>query len=130
VGDHTFGEWNEERNLSFYIVYNASHMASYDAAPATLDILNRFLDGHKKPPMEKEHPIGSPMNSPSHFAAGLFLVVFMVTVLFVGFFVRRKLRNITGRTQWSTVPDDDDIELSTSFNLNEFSSSRQRLHSE
>jgi hypothetical protein len=105
-------------------------MASYDAAPATLEILNLVLNDNPKPSIEKEHPIDRPLDSPSHFAAALFIVVFMVSVMFVGLFVRRRLRSFTGRSQWSTVPDDEDIELSASFNLNEFSSPRHRLHNE
>ncbi|CAG8436824.1 6897_t:CDS:10 [Ambispora gerdemannii] len=37
------GTWQTERNLSFVIFHNASHMVPYDAALGTMDMIDRFM---------------------------------------------------------------------------------------
>ncbi|KAF8939722.1 Cell death protease [Dissophora ornata] len=37
------GVWRQERNLTYVLLYNASHMVPYDAPLAALDMMNRFM---------------------------------------------------------------------------------------
>ncbi|KAG9287254.1 hypothetical protein G9A89_008884 [Geosiphon pyriformis] len=43
VNDMLAGTWQTERNLSFVIIHNASHMVPYDKPTATLDMMDRFM---------------------------------------------------------------------------------------
>ncbi|KAG0305569.1 Cell death protease, partial [Dissophora globulifera] len=37
------GVWRQERNLTYVLLYNASHMVPYDTPLAALDMMNRFM---------------------------------------------------------------------------------------
>ncbi|KAF9430967.1 Cell death protease [Podila epigama] len=43
VDDKPAGEWQIERNLSYALIYNSSHMVPYDVPVVTLDMINRFI---------------------------------------------------------------------------------------
>ncbi|KAG0207286.1 Cell death protease [Mortierella sp. GBA30] len=43
VDNRSAGEWKQARNLTFVILYNASHMVPYDQPLAALDMINRFM---------------------------------------------------------------------------------------
>ncbi|KAF9437031.1 Cell death protease [Entomortierella beljakovae] len=43
VEDKPAGVWRTERNLSYVLLYNASHMAPYDVPLVALDMINRFM---------------------------------------------------------------------------------------
>jgi hypothetical protein len=103
------GEMIQERNVTLYLVHDASHMASYDAPKAARDILKRTL-GPPEPFIEAK-PILDRTKSPSHMAAALFVVVFLMSVLFGGVYVRKRLRRLTQQPRWNAIPNDD-IELS------------------
>lgn len=36
--------WKQARNLTYVVLYNASHMVPYDKPLAALDMMNRFMD--------------------------------------------------------------------------------------
>lgn len=43
VEDTPAGEWQIQRNLSYVLIYNSSHMVPYDVPLVTLDMINRFI---------------------------------------------------------------------------------------
>ncbi|KAI9323606.1 Alpha/Beta hydrolase protein [Dichotomocladium elegans] len=43
IDDKVVGSYTEQRNLSFVIIKNGSHMVSYDRPIETLDMINRFM---------------------------------------------------------------------------------------
>ncbi|KAF9177444.1 Cell death protease, partial [Haplosporangium sp. Z 11] len=43
VENEPAGVWREARNLTYVLLYNASHMVPYDAPLAALDMMNRFM---------------------------------------------------------------------------------------
>ncbi|KAF8952304.1 Cell death protease [Haplosporangium bisporale] len=43
VEDKPAGEWQTQRNLSYVLIYNSSHMVPYDVPLVTLDMINRFI---------------------------------------------------------------------------------------
>ncbi|KAI1302159.1 Cell death protease [Mortierella claussenii] len=43
VEDKPAGEWMQDRNLAYVLLYNASHMVPYDVPLAALDMMNRFM---------------------------------------------------------------------------------------
>lgn len=43
VEDRPAGEWQTQRNLSYVLIYNSSHMVPYDVPLVSLDMINRFI---------------------------------------------------------------------------------------
>ncbi|GJJ72224.1 carboxypeptidase D [Entomortierella parvispora] len=43
VEDIPAGEWIEDRNLTYVLVFNSSHMVPYDVPLVALDMMNRFM---------------------------------------------------------------------------------------
>lgn len=43
VEDKPAGVWQTQRNLSYVLIYNSSHMVPYDVPLVTLDMINRFI---------------------------------------------------------------------------------------
>ncbi|KAF8977297.1 Cell death protease [Entomortierella lignicola] len=43
VDEKPAGIWRQERNLTYVLFYNASHMVPYDTPLAALDMMNRFM---------------------------------------------------------------------------------------
>ncbi|KAM3586229.1 Cell death protease [Umbelopsis sp. WA50703] len=43
IGDHIAGYYTEERNLTYVLVKDASHMVPYDKPTEMLDMINRFI---------------------------------------------------------------------------------------
>ncbi|KAF9938097.1 Cell death protease [Modicella reniformis] len=43
VDNSPAGVWKQDRNLTYVLVYNASHMVPYDTPLAAMDMMNRFM---------------------------------------------------------------------------------------
>ncbi|KAF9115738.1 Cell death protease [Mortierella sp. AM989] len=43
VDEKPAGIWRQERNLTYVLLYNASHMVPYDTPLAAMDMINRFM---------------------------------------------------------------------------------------
>ncbi|KAG0038758.1 Cell death protease [Podila clonocystis] len=119
VEDQPAGEWQTQRNLSYVLIYNSSHMVPYDVPLVTLDMINRFIGiDHKLqsfasrletdleeelPPKGEKQDIdqGKPSFSSVNGAAVLILTMIAVCVaLFVIVRNNRRQRKHGGDAQW------------------------------
>ncbi|KAF9178779.1 Cell death protease [Haplosporangium sp. Z 767] len=122
VENEPAGVWREARNLTYVLLYNASHMVPYDAPLAALDMMNRFMgldptlqyfasklgmdvSNGQIPPGGEKVDIDQPKGS--RFLNGSAVLLFVLMAVGVGIFVmtrnRRGQKKMEGRhdgIQW------------------------------
>ncbi|KAG0050764.1 Cell death protease [Gryganskiella cystojenkinii] len=123
VEDTPAGEWVQDRNLTYVLVYNSSHMVPYDVPLVALDMMNRFmgldttlqefkshldtdaLDGGAVPPGGEKVDIDQPPSSHSSNGSAALLLVLVVVGCAIFVIVRsnqrqKKLEGDHGGVQW------------------------------
>ncbi|KAF9316385.1 Cell death protease [Podila horticola] len=124
VEDKPAGVWQTQRNLSYVLIYNSSHMVPYDVPLVTLDMINRFIgidhklqwfasrletDPVETDPVDELPPKGEKQDgdqgkssySSVNGAAVLILTLIAVCVaLFVIVRNNRRQRKLGGDAQW------------------------------
>jgi Serine carboxypeptidase len=90
-----YGEYQEWDNLSLFVIRNASHMVPFDHPMGAKEVSRNLLglgeamgDGAKT------------VRAPSHFIAGLLLLVFFALAVFGGLFLRKKIATTDAVQKW------------------------------
>ncbi|KAG0367365.1 Cell death protease, partial [Gamsiella multidivaricata] len=124
VDNEPAGLWRQDKNLTYVLLYNASHMVPYDAPLAALDMMNRFMgldprmqtftshldtdtsENQNLPPGGEKVDIGQPKRS--FFSANVAAVLLLVMIAVgIGIFVvvrknqqQKKLGDAHDGIQW------------------------------
>ncbi|KAF9300658.1 Cell death protease [Mortierella antarctica] len=130
VEDTPAGEWQIQRNLSYVLIYNSSHMVPYDVPLVTLDMINRFIGIDPKlqsfasrletdtvdepPPKGEKQDIDQGKSSYSSVNGAAVLILTMIAVcvaLFVIVRNSRRQRKLGGDAQWYPLNRQGDIHV-------------------
>ncbi|KAG0087773.1 Cell death protease [Podila epicladia] len=118
VEDTPAGEWQTQRNLTYVLIYNSSHMVPYDVPLVTLDMINRFIGIDPKlqsfasrletdtvdelPPKGEKQDIdqGKSYSSVNGAAVLILTMIAVCVALFVIVRNNRRQRKLGGDAQW------------------------------